>query len=129
MTDYSQREPDAPRSDWTLPKVLDIKIKKIPYQAPKLRNFKSSLEQYKEAIEFIVKTDGPIPIRALGPVLYVGEAVVGEGSEIKKNQYRFLAFEFDELKSEAPISLSWPGEPPAKQELDAFRFSLNKRRK
>ncbi len=61
-----------PRPEWNLPEVIDIQIRRVPFEPPKLRNFKSALADYKEAVEFLVRTSGPIPARALGAALFVG---------------------------------------------------------
>lgn len=121
-TDVAQKEMGP---QWKIPKVLDIRIARVPYEAPKLRHFESAYAKYKEAIEFLVNTDAPLPpIRALTPVLYVGEtAVVGCGAA-GENKYRFLAFEFDALEEGAPISLGWPGQPAEARQRTEFRYEL-----
>lgn len=96
---------EAPRPQWKLPNILEMRISLIPYQAPKLRHFESYLTRYTRAIEFLITTDGPFPVRALAPVLYVGEVPVVESEGVSDNVYRFLAFEFDPLKENAPISI------------------------
>jgi len=123
-TDASKIEPEAPRPRWKLPKILDIRIARVPYQAPKFRHFKSVYAKYKEAIEFLVETDGSFPIRALSPVLFVGETPVVENEAVKEKVYRFLAFEFDKLEQEAPISLGWPGQPVELRQQTKFRYKL-----
>jgi hypothetical protein len=90
-SDSGERLPDAPRADFSMPNVLDIEMKATTFDAPRLRNFDSSLPSAEDAVEFIVKTDRPIPIRALGPALYVGETPVTEVTEIGPNTYRFVA--------------------------------------
>lgn len=120
-SDPGTRLPEAPRPDFTLPKVLDIQILATKFKAPQHRNFPSALPS-GEAVEFIVKTDGPIPGRALGPVLYVGETPVTEVNEIGPNTYRFIAPASAGLKQEAPINLSWSGQRPADVKSATFRF-------
>ena len=123
-SDAGERLPDPPRADFSLPKVLDIQIRATTFEAPRLRNFTSSLPSSGDAVEFIVKTDGPIPIRALGPALYVGETPVTEVTEIGPNTYRFVALTRKDLKQDAPIRLSWTGQPPTERKRAAFRYRL-----
>ena len=91
---------------------------------PRLRNFTSSLPRSDDAVEFIVKTDGPIPGRALGPALYVGDTAVTEVTEVGPNTYRFVAPVRERLERDAPISLSWSGELPSEVKSDDFRYRL-----
>jgi hypothetical protein len=121
-TDKSIKEPAAPRPDWRLPEVIDIKIRLIPYQAPRLRHFKSGFEKYNEAIEFLVKTDGSIPPRALSPALIVDDVKIVEGEAVDRTTTRFLSFEFDQLQEGAPISLGWEDDPKELRKRTKFLF-------
>jgi hypothetical protein len=103
--------------------VLDIQMRATRFEAPRHRNFTSSLAS-GDGVEFIVKTNGPIPGRALGPALYVGETVVTEVTEIGPNTYRFVAPSRKGLKRDAPINLSWTGQPPTDVKGAAFRYRL-----
>lgn len=123
-TDASKIETGAPKSQWNLPSIINVRTASIPYKAPKYRNFEPVYARHKEAIEFLVETDGPFPVRALSPVLYVGETAVIEWELIEKNVYRFLAFEPEKLEKGAQISLAWPGQPPEKRQKTEFRYEL-----
>jgi hypothetical protein len=103
-------EHNAQNQNFKLPQIENIEIKLIPHEAPKLRYFKSSFSKYSQAIEFLITTDAPIPVRALSPVLYIGEMPLTEGETIKENSYRFLAFEINELKDNTPIYFGWQGD-------------------
>ena len=111
-------------ADLSMPKVLDVQIRKTTFEPRPLRNFASSLPGGGEAVEFIVKTDAPIPIRALGPALYVGETPVTEVTEIEPNTYRFVVSALRGLERDAAIRLSWTGQPPTEREPSAFQFRL-----
>jgi hypothetical protein len=124
--DAGNRLPDPPAVDFTLPRVVEIEIRATTFKAPRHRNFKSALKGSKDAVEFIVRTDGPIPIRAVGPALYVGQTPVTESSEIGPNTYRFVAMTRKGLKSTAPIVLSWTGEVPKPVKNPAFRYRLRR---
>jgi len=128
MSDPGSREPKTRRPAFGLPEILDIEIRRVPFAAPKRRNFESALARYKEAIEFTVRTDRPIPARALGPVLYVGDTPVTECAPVETNTYRFFAFAPRALKRGAPISLGWSGEAPSERKATGFVFECGDRR-
>lgn len=122
-SDSGDRLPDPPRVDYSLPKILEVQIRKTRFEPRPMRNFKSSLPPSDDAVEFIVKTDRSIPIRALGAALYVGDTPVTEVTEIGPNTYRFVSLQRKSLKKDAEIRLSWTGEPPAAKGR-AFRYRL-----
>ena len=80
-----------------------------------------ALARYDAAIEFTVTTDGPFPVRALGPALYVGQTAVIESEQVEGERYRFLAFEPDALEEGAPIALGWSARSTDRRET-RFRF-------
>jgi hypothetical protein len=47
-------EHNAQNQNFKLPQIENIEIKLIPYEAPKLRYFKSSFSKYSQAIEFLI---------------------------------------------------------------------------
>lgn len=121
-SDSGEQLPKPPRTDFSMPEVLDIQIRATTFEAPRLRNFKSSLSSSDDAVEFIVTTDGPIPGRAVGPVLYVGQTAVTEVTKIGLNTYRFVAPARESLKRDAAIGLSWTGQLPSDVKNPAFRY-------
>lgn len=122
-TDAGSRESDVGKPDFSLPEVLELRSRRIRFDPPKHRNFESGLARHREAIEFVITTDNPIPIRALGPVLYIGDTPVGESAPLrKKNSYRFRAFDPGALKPGAPVSLGWSGQPRRKRKRTRFAY-------
>lgn len=111
--DSDARIPPRPPFSVALPKVCGIAMRRVPFQAPRLDHFKSRLARYTEAIEFIVETDGEVPIRNYGPALFIGDEELHESERIGKTTWRFLAFEPDRLKAGAPISWGWMKDPRA----------------
>jgi hypothetical protein len=105
--DFSQPLPGGQPPDWDLPEIIDIQTRRVPFDPPKLRNFNSSLAGNKEVMEFLVRTNKPIPIRGLGPALFVGDVQVIECQMVENNLYRFLTFDLKRIKPGAPISLGW----------------------
>lgn len=121
-SDAGERRADRQRVDFSLPSVLDIQIRTTRFAPPRLTNFVSALFSGGEAVEFVVRTDGPIPVRALGPALYVGETPVTEVTQVGANTYRFIAPTPQDLRQGAPISLGWSGQGPDSARDTAFRF-------
>lgn len=125
-SDRGSRQPGLPSQDLELPEVLDVRIRQVRYEAPKRRNFTSALPTHREAVEFVVVTDRPIPVRALGPVLYVGDTPVTEVTAREKNVYRFVSFETKALARGARISLGWSGRT-RKEDRTSTKFSFELR--
>jgi hypothetical protein len=75
-------------------------------------------------VEFMVRTDGPIPVRALGPALFVGDVAVTECERVEDTLYRFLAFDIDQLRQGAPIAWGWMKDPVPQRKSTRFTFSL-----
>jgi len=123
--DVSQPLPADSRPSWELPEIVEVQTLNTPFEPRQLRNFRSSLEVKTEAIEFQVRTNRPIPIRALSPVLHVGNVVLTESEQIGENLYRFWAFEPNTLETEAPISLSWINTPNEQLQESQFRYNPN----
>ena len=123
-SDAGERMPDRQRVDFSLPTVLDVQIRATRFEPPRLNNFISALFRSGEAVEFVVRTDGPIPIRALGPALYVGETPVTEVTQVGPNTYRFVALTRQGLRQGAPIRLGWTGQGPGATRDTDFRFRL-----
>jgi hypothetical protein len=127
--DAGSPEPKEPRPDFELPELVDVRIRRVTYEPPKLRNFRSALADERQAVEFVVTTDRPIPIRALGPALYVGGTALTETKPLRKrNTYRFFAFDTDALEPGAPISLGWSGQPSGERRESRFTYTENRRR-
>lgn len=107
--DQGQREPRGRRPDFRLPGVLGVVARRTRFEPPVRRNFESVLPTLESTVEFLVETDGPIPARALAPVLYVGDTPVTEVSADDETHYRFVALAPDDLRAGAPVSLGWSG--------------------
>ena len=118
-----RRERDL-RPRWELPEIRELSIRRVPFKARELRNFKSRLARRGDAIEFVVETDGPIPARGSGPALFVGDTPVVEGGLVEDNLYRFLAFDPDTLEQGAAISFGWTDDPPEDRKATRFRFTM-----
>lgn len=107
---------------WHLPDVLDLVVRWVSYEPPKLRYVSpTEVAEYTEGIEFEIRTETPLPTRALPPVILVGNEIVGDMEEVGGNRYIFRGFEPDRLNRGAPIALGWPTKPGQTRETK-FRY-------
>lgn len=111
MNPRGPREP-APSALWSLPRVLDVAFRPVTYPEPRIYYAGQERRQTREAVEIMVRTAAPLPIRALSPVVYVGELAVADYDVAGRNLYRYLVFDPRALVADAPVSLGWPGRPP-----------------
>ena len=118
--------PIAPRppSRLDLAGILSLRIRRVEFEAPKLEHFESSLSRHKEAIEFVVETDGSVPTRAFGPALFVGNVAVNNSELIGETTWRFLHFGPEKLRPGASISWGWMKDPKHKRLRTKFRYEL-----
>lgn len=97
------------KPDFRLPDVLSVLARTTRFEPPKRRNFSSELPALASTVEFVVETASPIPIRALAPVLYVGDTPVTEVFADDETHYRFVALRPDDLREGEPITVGWSG--------------------
>jgi hypothetical protein len=105
-----------------LPRLRALRIRRVAFEAPALEHFRSSLARYREAIEFIVQTDGPVPVRAYGPAIWVGDVEINYSEPIDETTWRLLAFEPQDLKSGEPISWGWMKDPRNERQQTQYRY-------
>ena len=128
MTDHQERpldphgeEPEPRRpSPFAIPELLDVEITRVRFRDP--RPYYVGPERFEAVygVEFRIRTDGPIPIRALSPLLIVGEVEIDAYDDLGENRYRFTAFAVDDLQEGAPITLGWTSAPPRSE--SRFRY-------
>ena len=101
------------RDIWKLPEILDLKIRSRSFAPPRRVTTHGVNREVREAVEIEIHVSEPFPIRAVGPVLWVGGEPLTVAENDGKTTYRFLSFQPETLKTEVPISLSWnvPGSP------------------
>lgn len=107
-----------------LPRIRELKIRRIPFEPPKLEYFESSLSRYREAVEFIVETDGPVPMRAYGPALFVGDVEVNQSERVGATTWRLLAVEPGRLENGAAISWGWMKDPAGARQATRYRYEV-----
>jgi hypothetical protein len=121
--DIGRREPEERTADlWELPAVRSVEVRHARYAEP-LRRYATARDvaEYPEAIEFQVETAAELPIRAIPPVLYVGDVMVAEFEQLDRERYVFRSFEPDSLPAGAPIALGWPRRADRRRSTE-FRY-------
>jgi hypothetical protein len=122
-SDPGRREPRGRRPDLSLPRVRSVSARATSFTPPARRNFESRLPALDSTVEFAVETEAPLPVRALGPVLYVGDTPVSHVIVDDETHYRFVALQPQELREGAPITLAWTGDPPDRRVDTGITFT------
>jgi hypothetical protein len=110
---------------YQLPKVLNIRISKTIFKLPNLRFIRSRLEKYenKEIITIFVLFANPLPMRALGPVLYIDNSKITESATLSPTEIKFFVFD-DTLKTDEIIRIGWSDEFPENCIDTGFKYKL-----
>jgi hypothetical protein len=99
------------RSLWSLPEVVGVEARPVHFPQPRTHYASGRKHAVSDAVELHVRTAGPIPVRALGAALYVGETAVLDYTATDESHYRFVAYEPERLHEGAEISIGWPQFP------------------
>jgi hypothetical protein len=89
-----------------LPDILDLQVHARRFDPPRRFTTNGIDGQADAGIEVEVKLSEPFLIRALSPVLWIGEQPLTE-MECTGNTCRFYAFDPQRLTKDGPIALSW----------------------
>jgi hypothetical protein len=110
---------------WVLPRVMGVEFRPIRLEKPRAYYVGHERRETREMIEILLRTATPIPIRAISPVLYIGEVGVEDYEVAGHNEYRFLAFEPKALAANATVALGWPGRPADSRIALTTRYKPN----
>lgn len=120
-TDSGDRFTRTHRDLWRLPTIEAVEVRHRRFKAPRRFTVRGKDHQVAEATEIVVRLSEPFEIRALGPVLWVGDEPLTSSESDGKMEYRFLAPHPHGLKRGAEISLSWNAQGAPRQRSE-FRF-------
>jgi hypothetical protein len=124
--DSGEREPPVPGPDWSLPRLVNLTIRRSVLEAPRLEYFRSSYPDRSDVVEFEATFDGPLPGRALPPALFVGDVpVLPQGRAPDANVVRFVSLQPDELEDGATIMIGWAKDPPEDRSATDYRYHLD----
>lgn len=124
--DSGDREPLAPPPDWSLPRLVKLRIRRSVIEAPRLEYFRSSYPDRSDVVELEATFDGPLPGRALPPALFVGQVpVLPHGSAPDATIVRFASLQPNELEDGADITVGWFKDPPESRVSTGYRYHLS----
>ena len=103
-------QPSSRPLDVRLPAIRGVRVRRVVVRPPERRNLVSTLPPSEDAVEIEVDTEFPIPIRAMGPVLYVGDVALTEAVAVSPTTYRFTGLDRGALPDGAPLALGWTGD-------------------
>ncbi|MEJ8849513.1 hypothetical protein [Variovorax rhizosphaerae] len=103
-----------PAPGWALPAITAVDIRATAFRARATRHVAPATADAADAVHIDVKLDAPVPMRALSPVLWVGDKMLTECEAVNKEgtSLRFWALEPQALTDGAPLALAWINEPP-----------------
>jgi hypothetical protein len=104
-----------------LPDVLDVQVRTRRFDPPRRTTSHGVDRQVESAVEIELRLSEPFTIRALGPVLWIGEEPLSSAESDGGVIYRFFSFEPDRLRVEAPIALSW-GDRDSPRKVTSYRY-------
>lgn len=107
-----------------LPAVTGVEISLVNFARPQQFYSGGRLVAHDRALQILLRTAGPLPIRGVTPVIFIGDVKVAAYTLAGPNLYRFLAYDIEKLRPGAPIALGWPFAPELKIPTD-FRFNLS----
>lgn len=121
--DATTPEQPVPAVEWKLPNVRAIVIRRGRGEPPPpLAYFTSTVPDAAEVVEFELVLDGPVPARALPPVLYVGGTQVFQ-RRVDPATYRYVFQSApDRLKQDAEVTFGWLGDPPEQRKPTGARY-------
>jgi len=121
--DATPPEAPGPAIEWKLPSVREIAIRRVRGEPPpKLQYFRSSVPELPEVVEFEIVLDGPLPGRALPPVLYVGETPVFQRRVDPDAHRHVFQAPPNQLRQDEEISFGWYGDPPQQRMRTGQRY-------
>ncbi len=105
------------KPNWELPAISGVEVVQKAFKPQKMRNFESPLPSVPSAMSIVVTLTEPIPVRAMPPVLHVGDTILTESEAVDAEglSLRFWMFEPDQVKAGAPITLAWMGDKPVQK--------------
>jgi hypothetical protein len=123
-SDQAPQIESAPSPNWELPQIADVSIRNARYEPRPTRNFVNPRDAVSDAVEIVVSLQSPLPIRAMAPVLWVGDERLTESEAVDREgkQIRFWGLNRSGLQDGAPITLAWMNEEP-QAPRDTARFT------
>src|SRR6266511_4192942 len=77
---------------WRLPGILDVRVRERHFEPPRRVTTAGVDHAVSDAVEIEVRLSEPFQVRALGPVLWVGNQPLTIAESDGELTYRFFAF-------------------------------------
>jgi hypothetical protein len=111
---------------WRVPDIVAMEAVRVSYAKPRERVLGGRTVPVAEAVEVLIQTSEPIPVRALAPALHIGDVVLTESEPAGPLRYRFFGFEPDMLQDGSEVSLGWITAGGGRPKPIALRFGINR---
>jgi hypothetical protein len=108
---------------WRLPEILDVRTRRHRFDPPRRVTVAGDDRFVTDAIAVDVELSEPFQIRALGPVLWIGNEPLVMADVADDGISTFYAFVEDRLQEGAPIALAWGNNPSAPRTETRFRYT------
>jgi hypothetical protein len=108
---------------WRLPSLVSVEAQLVSHPQPLVYYVGRERRETRQTVELRVVTSEPLPVRAVTPILMVGETAIPDYRSEGTNRYRFVAYEPERLAPGAAIRWGWPGLAESLVTLP-FRFML-----
>lgn len=105
-----------------LPEIESVTVREVTFADERVEYEGLEPVRHRSAIAFDVTTSEPFVTRALGPAVFVGETAFPTFDRIAANQYRFYAFDTEQLEQGAPITVGWVDTEPEQRVTTAKRY-------
>ncbi len=122
-SDAAYEERGGQGVSWNLPRIVAVEAFRVRYAPPAFHVVDRQYRGVDEGVEITIQTDGPIPERALAPVLYIGDEPLTESEPAGVLRYRFFGLAPDRLREGAPVALGWTMANSPRVE-SGFRFRI-----
>jgi hypothetical protein len=106
-----------------LPAIVSVEASRVRYDPPRRFYAGAQPVQVTDAVELMVRTSAALPVRAISPVLLIGDTVIADYEVAGSNLYRFFVFNLERVLPGAPISIGWPFAPQTSRTTN-FRFQI-----
>lgn len=111
---------------WRLPEVLNVQTRRHRFDPPRRITVAGNDQFVTDAIAIDVEMSEPFQIRALGPVLWVGDEPLVIVDLTDDRTYSFYALTEARLQETAPIALAWNSSNAPRTET-RFRYRTPER--
>jgi hypothetical protein len=106
-----------------LPAIVSVEASRVRYDPPHRFYVGAEPVEVSDAVELLVRTAAALPVRAISPVLFIGETVIADYEVVGANLYRFFVFNLERVLPGAPIGIGWPFAPLTARPTN-FRFQI-----